>query len=269
MLVEVDGEEVYAADYGRPGAAGEPAVLFLHGAGMDHSVWTLQARWFAWHGFRALAVDLPGHRRSGGAPLATIEAAAAWVGRLMDAAGIADAWLVGHSMGSLIALETAAALPARVSGVGLVAAAAAMPVHAALLAAAAHAPKLAAALMSSWGHGRHGHLGGNRQPGAWMLGAAVRLLERAGSGVIHADLAACNAYAHGEAAAASLRCPALVVIGTQDRMTPPRAGRRLAGLIPGARTAEIAGAGHLMLAERPDAVLVALRAFIGQAPAAA
>jgi pimeloyl-ACP methyl ester carboxylesterase len=264
MRITVDGQPVFAADYGRQNAPEpeRPDIVFIHGAGMDHSVWTLQARWFAWHGWNALALDLPGHGRSAGEPLPTIEAAAAWLGRFLETAGMARAWLVGHSMGALIALEAAAEATEKVAGLVLLGAAARMPVHAALLAAAAHAPKLAAALIASWGYGARGHMGGNRAPGMWMLEAGRRLLERARPGVLHTDLAACNAYEGGEAAAAGIRCPTLVLIGRDDRMTPAREGRRLAGLIAGARTVELADCGHMPMAEQPDAVLDALREFI-------
>ena len=267
MQAMVDGQSVFAADYGRPSEPDGLGIVFVHGAGMDHSVWTLQARWFAWHGWNALAVDLPGHGRSAGEALATIEAAAARLGRFLDAAGAARAWLVGHSMGALIALEAAAWAPERVAGLVLLGAAARMPVHAALLAAAAHSPKLATALVASWGFGPHGHLGGNRAPGMWMLGAGLRLLERARPGVLHADLAACNAYEGGEAAAAAVRCPTLILIGRDDRMTPAREGRKLAGLIRGAETVELADCGHMPMAEQPDAVLDALREFASRSHA--
>ena len=68
MLLQVDGHGVYAATGGMPFDAARPTVIFLHGAGLDHTCWQLASRWFAWHGHSVLAVDLPGHGRSSGAP---------------------------------------------------------------------------------------------------------------------------------------------------------------------------------------------------------
>src|SRR5262249_6987208 len=141
MELKVDSKRVFAATGGRPFERAKPAVLFLHGAGMDHSVWQLPARWFAWHGFSVLAVDLPGHGRSEGQPLATIADLARWVARLLDAAGCEQAALVGHSMGAAIAVETAAALGKRIVRLALLATAAAIPVSEPLLKAAREDPQ--------------------------------------------------------------------------------------------------------------------------------
>ena len=119
MELKVDGRKVHAATGGRAFDAAKPAVVFVHGAGCDHTVWQLPARWFAWHGHSVLAVDLPGHGRSEGPPLASVADMARWVGALLDAAGVQQAAVVGHSMGAAIALEAAAAMPERVTRVGL------------------------------------------------------------------------------------------------------------------------------------------------------
>jgi len=131
----VDGNQVFAATGGRPFDAAQPAVLFIHGAGMDHTVWALQARYFAHHGRSVLAIDLPGHGRSGGTLLRSIGTMASWIIKLMDAAGLQSAALAGHSMGALIALEVAAAAPARARSLALLGVAERMPVHPDLQAA--------------------------------------------------------------------------------------------------------------------------------------
>ena len=115
MQLSVNGIDTFVATGGREFDASQPAVVFLHGAGFDHTTWALHSRWFAHHGYGVLAPDLPGHGRSSGAPLPTISDMADWTAALLDAAGAAKARLVGHSMGSLIALETAARHPAMVS----------------------------------------------------------------------------------------------------------------------------------------------------------
>src|SRR5260370_39762622 len=98
----------------------QPAIVLLHGAGFDHTIWALHSRWFAHHGYGVLAPDLPGHGRSIGAPLPTIAEMADWTAALLDAAGAAKARLVGHSMGSVTALEAAARPPAKLSALSLI-----------------------------------------------------------------------------------------------------------------------------------------------------
>ncbi len=262
MELSVNGQTAYAYTGGKPLDPAKPAVIFIHGAEMDHSCWTLQSRWFAHHGFCMLAVDLPGHGRSAGAPLASIAAMAAWIVALLDAAGIARAALVGHSMGSLAALETAAAYPERVGRLALLGNATPMPVSQTLLNAARDEPGRAEAMINAWSHSPHGHIGGNSAPGMWMVGASRRLMARADRGVLLNDLSACNNYTQGLESAAKVRCPALLLCGSRDQMTAPKAAQNLAKLLPDARLQVLDGAGHAMMAEQPDAVLDALRDFL-------
>ncbi|MFQ5776278.1 MAG: alpha/beta fold hydrolase [Kiloniellaceae bacterium] len=262
MQLVVDGRAVFAATGGRPFDPEPPAVVFLHGAGMDHTIWALQARYFAHHGRTALAVDLPGHGRSEGPGLDGIAAMAGWLVRLLDAAGLREAALAGHSMGALVALAAAAALGARVRALALLGGAPRMPVHPDLLAAAQAGDRLAFDLVTSWGHGPAGHLGGNRAPGLWLMGGAERLLERGAPGVLYRDLAACDAYADAAEAAARVACPCLLVLGAEDRMTPARAGQKLAEMIPGARVTMIPACGHMMMLEKPDRTLDALKTIL-------
>jgi pimeloyl-ACP methyl ester carboxylesterase len=265
MRLEVDRRQVFAATGGADAAADRPLVVFLHGAGMDHSVWALQSRWFAHHGWRALAVDLPGHGRSQGPPLQDIGALAEWTASLVAAAGGERAALVGHSMGALVALETAARHPGLIARLALVGVAARMPVHPDLIAAAKAGSRAAVDMVSLWSLGAPATLGGNPAPGLWMLGATERLLERAAPGVLHADLAACDAYRNAPTAAAAIACPTTLFLGERDLMTPLKGGQALAALIPGSRTIVAPGAGHMAMSERPEAVLEALRGALGPA----
>lgn len=260
MHLIVDGTDTFASTGGRDFDPALPAVVFLHGAGFDHSVWALLARSFAYHGFAVLAPDLPGHGRSAGSPLSSIAAMADWTAALIDAAGANTARLVGHSMGSLVALETAARHPQKVSGLGLIAAAAAMPVSANLLAAAKAGDHAAIDMVSIWGYGHRATLGGSPLPGLWMLGDGERLLERDRDGVLFNDLAACNDYRDGPAAAAKVTAPCILILGSRDLMTPAKNGRALGAAIASSRLALIEGAGHMLMSERPDEVLAALRA---------
>lgn len=258
MNLTVVGHAVFAFTNGRDFDPEKPTILFVHGAGMNHSVWTLQARYFAHHGANAVAVDLPGHGHSEGPPLPSIEAMGDWIAAVIEALGTKQAVLVGHSMGALVCLQAASVHPVEVEGLALLGVSPTMPVHPALLEAAAAGQPLAAELVSSWGHGPAGHVGGNRAPGGWLMGHALKLLARAPEGVLHNDLAACNAYENGMQAAAAIRCPTLIVSGDQDRMTPAPQGAKLAQVIQGAELVGIEGSGHLMLVEKPDETLDAL-----------
>lgn len=268
MQLNVDGRRVYAATGGRAFDPAKPAVLFVHGAGMDHTNWQLPARSFAWHGHSVLAVDLPGHGRSEGPVLGTIAELAQWLVRVMDAARIERAGLVGHSMGGAAALEAAAAFPERVARIALLGTAASIPVGAALLDAAREAPERAYQMMTAWSHGFGAKMGGHPVPGLWMTGGTLALYARNAPGVLHTDLSACAAWSTGPDAARRVRCPALVVVAANDVMTPAKSGEALARLIAGSRTVTVADCGHMLVAEQPDATLDALMEFFALAEAA-
>src|SRR6201995_1011634 len=259
MQLIVNGADVFVATGDKAFDAALPTVVFLHGAGNDHTAWAQHDRWFAHHGFNVLAPDLPGHGRSAGALLPSIGEMADWTAALLDAAGAKQAKLIGHSMGSLIALETAARHPGRVSALVLVGTAVAMTVGPDLLKAAEANDHAAIDMVSIWGLGHQAELGGSLAPGLWMHGGAQRILERCKPGVLYNDLAACNAYQNAVAAAATVKVPATLVLGERDMMTPAKAGKALAAALPGSRTVVLAGAGHMMMAERPEELLVALQ----------
>ena len=262
MDLTVDGRQVFAGTGGRPLDPKRPLVVLLHGAGMDHTVWVLQARFLAHHGFSVLAVDLPGHGRSDGPPLASIDLLADWVVAAITAAGFGSAALVGHSMGAAVALMAAAHAPDRIARIALLGAALAMPVHPDLVASARAGTMLAPDLMTFWGLGRAAQIGGHPTPGLWLTGASRRLIQRGVGPSLAADLDACVAWKGGPEAAKRIRCPTLVLVGSEDRMTPAKVGRELAAAIPGAAVAALAGAGHMMMLEAPDATVDALHGFL-------
>jgi pimeloyl-ACP methyl ester carboxylesterase len=259
MQLKVNGVDTFVATGGREFDKFLPAIVLLHGAGFDHTSWALHSRWFAHHGFGVLAPDLPGHGRSGGAPLATIADMADWTAALLDAAGAATARLVGHSMGSLIALETAARHPAKISALSLIGTAATMTVGPDLLRAAEANDHDAVEMVSIWGLGFQAGLGGSLAPGLWMHYGAQRVLEQCRPGVLFNDLSACNAYQGALAAASQIKVPATLILGERDMMTPARAGKALAAALPNSRTVVLSGAGHMMMVERPDELLAALQ----------
>jgi pimeloyl-ACP methyl ester carboxylesterase len=259
MHLKVNDTDTFVGTGGRDFDPALPVVVFLHGVGLDHTVWALLARWFAHRGHAVLAPDLPGHGRSDGEPLPSIEAMADWTAALIEAAGARTARLIGHSMGSLVALETAARHPAKVSAIALICPAAAIPGSPVLLKAAEANDHAAIEMLTTWGHGRTAELGGSLAPGLWMMGGAMRLWERTRPGVVFKDLSACNAYGDGLAAAAKVTVPATLVLGERDLMTPAKGGRELAAALSNARIVTLKGAGHMLMSERPDEVLDALR----------
>ncbi|HEY0523519.1 MAG TPA: alpha/beta hydrolase [Stellaceae bacterium] len=266
MELVVGGRRVYAATGGKPFDPALPGVVFIHGSGMDHTVWAMQTRYFAHHGRSVLAIDLPGHGRSEGPLLETIEDMAAFVVDAVTAAGATQPQsvaLVGHSLGALTALEAAARLGERSRGLALLGMTPLMPVHPDLLALADHGARATIDIMVTWAVGRQAQIGGNEASGLWTTQASMSLLERADPRSIALDLAACNAYRGAAEAAARLSCPVLLVIGAEDRMTPaPKAVEFARAIGPSAKAVTLAGAGHMMMIEQPTATLAALKAVL-------
>jgi pimeloyl-ACP methyl ester carboxylesterase len=262
MRIGVDGADVYCYTGTRPVDPARATVVFVHGAANDHSVFALQSRYFAHHGRNVLAVDLPGHGRSAGPPQDSVEAIADWIVRLLDAAAIRESALVGHSLGALAALEAASRHPSRISRVALLGPAFPMAVSDVLIDAARAGDHAAFELIAGWSHSPGKQLCGNPVPGMWMMGGALRLMERSAPGALFVDLRACNAYANGLAAASAVRCPTLLVLGARDLMAPPKAALGMIDALAEKRVITLADCGHAMMAEQPDAVLDALAAFL-------
>jgi pimeloyl-ACP methyl ester carboxylesterase len=272
MKLQVNGREAYAYTGGKPLDPKLPCVVFIHGACNDHSVWTLLARWFAHHGYGVLAVDLPGHMRSAGPLLPDVPAFADWVLALMDAAGIRQAALVGHSMGSLITLEAAGRAPQRVSRLVLIGTACPMKVSDGLLATARENPLKAMGLVTAWSISSIAAKPGFPGPGSWLHGGALALTRRVqaaggGANVFLHGFEVCNRYAGGLEAAARVRCPVTIVVGRDDQMTPPRAAQAITQALQ-AHVVTVPS-GHHLLGEAPDAVLAAVRDALAEPAAAA
>ena len=272
ILNRPDGpQRVYLYTGGRAFDRTQPAIVFLHGALQDHSCWTLLARWFTHHGHAVLAPDLPGHSRSTGRPLDNVEALADWLLALLDGAGIERAALVGHSMGSLIALEAAARAPARATHLVMLGTAFPMTVSPALLDTARDAPLRAIDMVNAFSHSTFAGKPSFPGPGAWLHGADRALMRRvqAGQGgcnLFLRDFEVCNRYATGLAAAERVTCPVAFVLGARDQMTVPRQAADLAKALRAQVTT--VPAGHALMSEAPDAVLAALRrALARSAPA--
>ncbi|MEB0058064.1 MULTISPECIES: alpha/beta hydrolase [unclassified Variovorax] len=266
MNYTVNGHTTYAYTGGKPLDAAKPTVVFIHGVLNDHSVWILQSRYFANHGWNVLAVDLPGHCRSAGAPPASVEEAAQFIVALLDAAGIEKAALVGHSFGSLIALEAAARAPTRVTHLAMVGTAYPMVVSPALLESSLNQPLRAIDMVNNFSHSMLAPPPSSLGPGTWLYGSSRALMRRVLSSnrdvnVFHVGFKACNDYAGGESAISAVRCPVLFLLGDADQMTQPRATKTLTSKTPNAKVVMV-HAGHALMSEAPDDVLFALRDFL-------
>ena len=265
MKLIVGGREAYAYTGGKPFDPALPCVVFVHGALHDHSCWTLLARWCAPPGGGVLAVDLPAHGGSAGPPQTDVEALADWLLALLDAAGVARAALVGHSMGSLIALQAAGRAPERATHLVMMGTAYPMQVSAALLSTAQADPLRAIDMVTAWSYSSTAAKPSFPGPGMWLHGSNRALMRRMQAGcrdlnLFHHEFSICDRYRGGEAAAARVRCPVHFVLGENDQMTVPKAAREIAAALQ-ARV-HVVPAGHNLMTEAPDATLAALRAAL-------
>lgn len=251
MEMQLNGAPVFIATGQQELDPGQASIVFIHGAGMDHSVWTLFSRYFARRGYNVLAPDLPAHGRSGGEPLPGVPAMAGWIDALLAALGIERAAIVGHSMGALVTFEMAASYPDRTAQAVLLGFALPMAVGPPLLDAARDNDPAAIDMMVIFGHDFRSQLGGNRVSGVHVVNSAKRLLERNRPGVLFNDLNACNDYAN-ESAAQTIQCPMVFASGERDKMTSPRAGAAMAQALAKARFEVIENSGHGVMAEQPE-----------------
>lgn len=261
MNLIVQGYPAYCYTGGRTFDPALRTIIFIHGAALDHSVWQWQSRYFAHHGFAVLAADLPMHGRSPGVARKQIASMADWIAALIESACIEKAIVVGHSMGSLVALDLALHHPKRVEKLALIGASIPMGVGEAFLAAARDDSPAAFDMESVWGHARGSLLAQSPVPGMSLLGASRQLNGRALPGVQAADLNACATYAPSMDAIRAMTVPTLVVGGSRDQMTPMKAGQALAKEIPGAKFVAL-DAGHAMMSEAPGVLLKALSTFV-------
>ena len=262
MKFQVHNREAYAYTGGKPFDPSLPTLAFVHGALNDHSVWTLLARWAAHHGFGVLALDLPGHMRSTGPALTSVEAMADWLLAALDAAGVKQAALAGHSLGSLVALEAAARAPERATRLLMFGTAVPMPVTAALLSASRDAPHQAIEMVITYSFSTLAAKPSYPGPGVWLRGSARGLMHQvlahsSDPQLFHTDFVACNAYQGGLAAAERVRCASHLILGSFDQMTPPRSAREITAALR-ANVHTVPG-GHFLMQECPDLVLNAMR----------
>lgn len=271
MLITVNQAVLYAYTGGKAFEPERKTVVFIHGALNDHSVWILQSRYFANHGYNVLAIDLPGHGKSAGDAPETVEQAAQTVLDLLRVLGVNKAALVGHSLGSLIALEAAARASERISHLAMLGTAYPMRVSAALLEAAVSDPMKGIDMVNTFSHSTMAPPPSTLGPGTWLHGTGRALMRRVLASnprvnVFYRSFKACDSYKNGEQAMVAVHCPTLFILGEFDQMTPPKAAQGLVALAQ-QRQVFTAKAGHALMEEAPDAVLDVLWHFLQPAKA--
>ncbi len=262
--------QAYAYTGGKPFDSAQPTVVMIHGVLCDHSVWILQSRYLAHHGFNVLAVDLPGHCKSGGTAPQSVEAAAQFIADLLQAAGVNQAALVGHSWGSLIALETASQLKQRITHLALVGTAFPMKVSPALLQAARDEPMKALKMINVFSRATLAAPPSALGPGTWVYGASMALGRRVLASNTEVNLfyqgfLACDSYSHGLEAMTQVTCPVLFLLGANDQMTTPRAAQSLIdqAQASGKKFSVVTvPMGHHQMSESPEETLSALKNFL-------
>ncbi len=283
MYLTVLGHPTYCYTGGKPFDAAKPTIVFIHGVLNDHSVWILQTRYLAHHGFNVLALDLPGHGKSAGvnrdiAPCLSVEAAADFILALLDAAELKTASLVGHSFGSLIAIEAAARdavkNPSRIKQLALLGTAAPMLVSPVLLETSISAPNKAIDMVNTFSHSMLAPPPSSLGPGTWLYGSSKALMRRVqASNVAHnlffTGFTACNEYKNAVAGVSIASAAMLFIAGKSDQMTPPKAAKPLVDAAKDAAKASgkqvqvvTLEAGHSLMTEAPDGVLMALKGFL-------
>jgi pimeloyl-ACP methyl ester carboxylesterase len=270
MELIVNNAKTYCYTGGKPMDAAKPTIVFIHGVLHDHSVWILQSRYLANHGYNVLAVDLPGHCRSAGEAPSTVEEAADFICALLDAAGVERAALVGHSWGSLIALEAACRLKERITHLVLVGTAFPMKVSPVLIETSLCDPMKALNMINVFSRSTLAAPPSALGPGTWVFGASMALGKRVlasntAANVFHRGFVACDTYANGEQAIGAVTCPVLFVLGAQDQMTMARAAQPLITKAKAAgKTVQVVNlpVGHHQMTETPDETLFAIRDFL-------
>ena len=262
MKLSYQNHEIFISTGGRERDTSQDVLLFIHGSGQSHLTFLQQGRFFANRGWQVINPDMPAHGHSGGTPLATIAEMAQWYHGLLQELDISRATLIGHSQGCLIALEMAKRSPEMVEKICLIAGAMAIPVNDALLDMAEHKPQAAYQAMVNWAHANDSHLYDHTFPGQTHIEFGQKVMAQNHSSALLADLSACNNYEDGPEAAAAVRCKALAILASHDKMTPLKSGLAMTQQIAACQTHIIQDAGHFLPSECPFDVNKHLRHFL-------
>ena len=270
MYLQVNHHKTFCYTAGKTIDPVKPTLVFIHGVLNDHSVWSLQSRYLGNHGWNVLAIDLPGHCKSDGEAPVSVEEGATFIAALLEAAGVKKAALVGHSWGSLIALQAAANLGERITHLVLVGTAFPMKVSPALLESSLNNPMAALKLINVFSRSTLSAPPSALGPGTWVYGASMALGRRVLASntkvnVFYRGFKACDDYANGELAICDVTCPILFLLGAEDQMTQAKAANVLIQKAKSAgKTFKVVSleVGHHQMTEAPEETLFEISGFL-------
>ena len=244
MIITLQNKNIYVSDAGQGIDNSKETIVFLHGSGLSHIVWSLTEQFFANKKFNVLSLDLPGHGNSDGPCLKSIEQIADWLERVFDRLNLNDLILVGHSQGCLEILEYVYKYKDRLKKLVFIGGSNKMPVHADLLELAQNGDSDAVKLMMKWGYeGSKKFIGGN--PVEKIIQSPRDISE-----ILAVDLNACNNYSNGSEAAKVIDLPSMLIFGELDKMVNLEAGKKFSNLIKNSTTHVIKGCGHMIMIEK-------------------
>ena len=244
MIFEIENKTIHASDAGQGIDLKKQTIVFLHGSGLSHIVWSLTEQFFSNKNFNVLSIDLPGHGNSDGPCLDTIEKIADWLESVFKKLQLKNLILVGHSQGCLEILEYAFKYKTRLNKLVFVGGSNRMPVHPDLIELAKNGDSDAVKLMMKWGYeGSKKFIGGN--PVEKIIQSPRDISE-----VLAVDLNACNNYSNGPEATKVLDLPALLIFGELDKMINLEAGKKFSNLVKNSSTHVIKGCGHMIMIEK-------------------
>ena len=244
MIIEIENKSVHASDAGQGVDNSKDTIVFLHGSGLSHIVWSLTEQFFSSKNFNVLSIDLPGHGNSEGPCLDSIEKITDWLEKVFEKLNLKNLILVGHSQGCLEAIEYSFKYKKRLKKMVLISGSYRMPVNKDLIDLASNGDSDAVKLMMKWGYeGSKKFIGGN---------PIERIIQspRDISEILAVDLIACNNYANGSKAAQSISCPSMLVFGELDKMVNLEAGKKFANLVKNSTIHIIPGCGHMIMIEK-------------------
>ena len=244
MKITIQNKSVYASDAGQGIENSKDTIVFLHGSGLSHIVWSLTEQFFSNKRFNVLSVDLPGHGNSEGPCLESIEKIADWLEKVFEELKLNNIILVGHSQGCLEALEYSFKYKGRLKKIVFVGGSYRMPVNKDLIDLASDGDSDAVKLMMKWGfEGSKKFIGGN--PVEKIIQSPGDIRE-----ILAVDLIACNNYQNGSDAAKALNCPAMFIFGELDKMANLESGKKFANLVKNSTIHIIIGSGHMIMIEK-------------------
>ena len=244
MIFQIENKNIHASDAGQGIDLDKETIVFLHGSGLSHIVWSLTEQFFSNKNFNVLSLDLPGHGNSDGPCLDTIEKIADWLEQVFISLNLEKLTLVGHSQGCLEILEYASKYKNRLKKIVFIGGSNKMPVHSDLIDLAKNGDSDAVKLMMKWGYeGSKKFIGGN--PVEKIIQSPRDIRE-----ILAVDLVACNNYKNGTDAAKSIECPSLFIFGSLDKMVNLEAGKKFSNLVKNSTVHVIEGCGHMIMIEK-------------------